>query len=111
MKLHIKVLGPGCEACDWMEQQAIAALEALAEEIPDLEATIQHITDYAEITKYPILFTPGLVINEKLVCAGRIPKVEEVVAWLRQALDEIKDEPDPKRPGQLANPNQGGKEK
>ena len=91
MPLHIKVLGPGCEACNWVEQQAIAALEVLAEENPDLEATIQHITDYAEITKYPILFTPGLVVNEKLVCAGRIPRVEEVVAWLRQALDGARD--------------------
>jgi len=74
-----------------VEQQAIAALEVLAEENPDLEATIQHITDYAEITKYPILFTPGLVVNEKLVCAGRIPKVEEVVAWLQEALDGARD--------------------
>ncbi len=87
MPLNIKVLGRGCEACNWVEQQAIAALEVLAEENPDLEATIQHITDSAEITRYPILFTPGLVVNEKLVCAGRIPKVEEVVAWLREALD------------------------
>ncbi|MCS7283023.1 MAG: thioredoxin family protein [Anaerolineae bacterium] len=87
MPLSIKVLGQGCEACNWVEQQAVAALEVLAEEMPDLEATIQHITDYAEITKYPILFTPGLVINEKLVCAGRIPTIEEVVAWLREALD------------------------
>ncbi|MGQ9466031.1 MAG: thioredoxin family protein [Anaerolineae bacterium] len=87
MPLHIKILGPGCEACDWVEQQAIAALEVMAEKNPDLEATIQHITDYAEITRYPILFTPGLVINEKLVCAGRIPKVEEVVTWMQQALD------------------------
>ncbi|RME37441.1 MAG: thioredoxin family protein [Thermoflexia bacterium] len=87
MSLNIKVLGPGCEACDWVEQQAIAALEILAEENPDLEATIQHITDYAEITRYPILFTPGLVVNEKLVCAGRIPRIEEVVTWLREALN------------------------
>ncbi|MGB9870041.1 MAG: thioredoxin family protein [Anaerolineae bacterium] len=91
MPLSIKVLGPGCAACDWVEQQAVAALEILAEENPDLEATIQHITDYAEITRYPILFTPGLVVNEKLVCAGRIPKVEEVVAWLREALDGAKE--------------------
>ncbi|MCX8068220.1 MAG: thioredoxin family protein, partial [Anaerolineae bacterium] len=62
------------------------AMEVLAEEMPDLEATIQHITDYAEITQYPILFTPGLVINEKLVCAWPIPTIEEVVAWLREAL-------------------------
>lgn len=57
---------------------------------PALEMSPEVINEdplYAEITRYPILFTPGLVINEKLVCAGRIPKVEEVVAWLREVLD------------------------
>lgn len=85
--LNIKVLGPGCEACDWVEQQAIAALEMLAEENPSLEATIRHVEDYREIMKYPVMFTPALVVNEKVVCAGRIPTVDEVVGWLREALD------------------------
>ncbi len=87
MTLHIKVLGSGCEACKRVEQQAIAALEVLAGETPNLEATVQHVTQPEEIRKYPILFTPGLVVNEKLVSAGRIPQVEEVVAWLREALE------------------------
>ena len=49
------------------------------------EARVEHITDYAEIHKYPILATPGLVINEKLVCAGRIPTEAEVTTWLTNA--------------------------
>jgi len=85
--LNVKVLGSGCKKCNQVEQQAVAALEALAEEDPSLEATIQHVTDYGEIIKYPIMFTPALVVNERVVCAGRIPMVEEVTGWLREALD------------------------
>jgi small redox-active disulfide protein 2 len=89
MALSIKVLGPGCANCQRVEQQAVAALEALAEEDPSLEATVQHVTDRQEIVEYPIMFTPGLVINERLVCAGRIPTTDEVIGWLREATDGV----------------------
>jgi len=83
--IHIKVLGPGCPNCRRVEQRAVAALEVLAEEDPALEATIQHVTDLDEITRYPILSTPALVVNEQVVCSGRVPRQEEVVAWLKEA--------------------------
>jgi len=86
--LDVKILGPGCYNCDAVERVAIAALEALAEDDPDLEATILHLEKVEEIQRYPILFTPGLVINEKLMCAGRIPSKDEVKGWLRAALQQ-----------------------
>lgn len=79
--LSIKVLGPGCANCKKVEQIAHEAVDALG-----TEAYIEKITEYAEIHKYPILATPGLVVNEKLVCAGRIPTVAEVTTWLTSAL-------------------------
>jgi len=85
--LNIKVLGAGCEACNLVEQQAVAALEELVGENPSLEATVQHVQDYGEIMKYSVMFTPALVVNEKVVCAGRIPTVDEIMGWLREALE------------------------
>jgi len=79
--LSIKVLGPGCDNCKKVEKIAHQAAEALG-----VEAYVEKVTDYAEIHKYPILATPGLVINENLVCAGRIPNQAEVTTWLTNAL-------------------------
>jgi len=85
--LNIKVLGPGCVNCYRVEQVAVDALEML-----DAEATIQHITEQAEMIKYPIMYTPGLVINEQLVCAGRIPSIREVISWAEEALAREEEE-------------------
>ena len=78
--LHIKVLGPGCLNCYRVEQVAVDALEMM-----DVEATLEHITDQEEMLKYPIMYTPGLVINEELVCAGHIPSIKEVISWVKEA--------------------------
>lgn len=86
--LDIKILGPGCAKCYAVERAAAAGLEALLREKPELEATLVHIQDLLEIEKYPILLTPALVVNEKVVCAGRIPEKEEVVKWYREALGQ-----------------------
>jgi len=86
MTLSIKVLGPGCPNCQRVEENTKAALERVSEDYPSLEATIQHVTERSDIGKYAILSTPGLVINEQVVCAARIPEVDEIVSWLREAM-------------------------
>jgi small redox-active disulfide protein 2 len=79
--LTIKVLGPGCENCKNVEKVARKAIAGLG-----VEAEVVKVTEWPEIKKYPILATPGLVINEKLVCGGRIPSEAEVTTWLANAL-------------------------
>ena len=62
MTITIKVLGPGCNNCHLVEENAKAAVAQLG-----LEAEIEHVTDRAEYPKYGLLFTPGLVINLSLI--------------------------------------------
>jgi hypothetical protein len=90
LALSIKVLGPGCINCERVFQVVVATLEELEAELGEEcpEATLQHITDFVEFVKYSLMFTPGLVINEKLVCAGRIPSQAEVRQWLASGMAE-----------------------
>jgi hypothetical protein len=38
--------------------------------------------------EYPILATPALVIDEKLVCSGRVPSKAEVTRFITGALSD-----------------------
>ena len=78
--LTIKILGSGCSNCKKVEAIARQAVTSLG-----LQAEVIKVTDYNQIMEYNILSTPGLVINEKLVCAGRIPNMAEVTTWLADA--------------------------
>jgi len=78
--LSIKVLGSGCANCKKVEQITQAAVLEMG-----FQAEIVKVTDYSEIMDYPILATPGLVINEQVVCAGRVPTKPEVTTWLANA--------------------------
>lgn len=76
--LNVKILGSGCANCKRLEATTRKVVESLG-----IEAEIEKVTDYAEIMKYPIMATPGLVVNEKLVSAGRIPSEAEIESWLK----------------------------
>ena len=78
--IEIKVLGTGCPKCKRLERIARQAVDETG-----LEATILHVTDVDAIMAYPITSTPGLVINEALKTSGRLPRKEEIVAWLQEA--------------------------
>jgi small redox-active disulfide protein 2 len=79
--LTIKVLGSGCQNCLNLASLATRAVNALS-----IEAKIEKVTDHTEIMKYKILATPGLVINEKVVSAGRVPTEAEITTFLTTAL-------------------------
>lgn len=75
--LTIKILGGGCANCKRLESQTKKVVEKL-----DIDAVFIKVTDHNEIMEYPILSTPGLVVNEKVLSSGRIPSETEIENWL-----------------------------
>ena len=78
--LTIKVLGPGCANCRKLEEIARAAATSAG-----IAAEVVKVTDMQQIVGYGVLKTPGLVIDEKLVCSGRIPAPASVAEWIAAA--------------------------
>jgi small redox-active disulfide protein 2 len=77
--LNIKILGSGCANCKRLESIARKVVEEIG-----LEAEFEKVTDMNEIMKWPILSTPGLVINDKVLSSGRIPSETEIAGWLKE---------------------------
>lgn len=88
--LNIKILGPGCANCYILEGLAVAAVQFLHSQKPELfengEVTLDHLSEPSDFRKYGVLRTPGLVVNEKLAVAGRLPNVLEIMTVFEKAL-------------------------
>ena len=78
---RILVLGAGCPKCRALEQTVKKALDERNEAI-----AVGHITDYAEMAKYGVMSTPALVIDGKVVSAGRALSQKDVSRLLNENL-------------------------
>jgi small redox-active disulfide protein 2 len=78
--MKIIVLGLGCPRCHEVERRTINALAELG-----IAADVEKVSDIKKIMEFDIIGTPGLVIDGKVVCSGKIPRLEEIKAWIQQA--------------------------
>ena len=71
--MEIKVLGTGCAKCKSLEKVTRKAVEEL-----NLDASVEKVEDIQKIMEYAVMRTPALVINEKVVMSGQLPKISEL---------------------------------
>ena len=71
--MEIKVLGTGCARCKSLEKVTIKAVEEL-----NIDATVEKVEDIQKIMEYAVMRTPALVIDEKVVMSGQVPKVSDM---------------------------------
>jgi small redox-active disulfide protein 2 len=81
--MNIKILGTGCAKCHQLENLTKDVLKEMG-----INASIEEVKDIKKIMEYPILTTPGLVINEELVVSGRVPDKARLTQLITNALDK-----------------------
>jgi len=87
--IEVKILSYHSAQRYAVRQTVVSAQRIIASEHPDLKISFTELRDWVHIEEYtPVLSAPSLVVNDKLVCVGRVPSCEEVLDWLRNALDE-----------------------
>lgn len=75
----IKVLGSGCSRCDKLFKRVHEVLKN-----NNIIAEVLKIDDIKEIANYGIMMTPGLVINEKLVCSINVPQEKDILKYINE---------------------------
>jgi small redox-active disulfide protein 2 len=79
--MKIKVLGSGCKNCKKLLENVTEAVKNL-----ELKAEILYVTDMVSIAASGLMRTPGLIIDEKIVSAGKVLSAEECENLLKDYL-------------------------
>lgn len=71
--MEIKILGTGCAKCKSLERATRKAVAELG-----IEAGVEKVEDIMKIMGFGVMTTPALVVNNKVVASGRVPKISEI---------------------------------
>ena len=95
---RIEVLGPGCPNCQRLEANARQAVAMAA-----VEAEIVKVEDYRSIIAYGVMSTPALVIDGRVMSAGRIPSPGDIAEWLSRSPRGVPGATPSRRPSRMLN--------
>lgn len=72
--MTIKVLGACCKKSTETFENAKTAVKEMG-----LDVEVENIGDIIEISKYGVMSTPALVIDEKVVSYGKLLKIKDII--------------------------------
>ncbi len=70
---NVKILGSGCAKCNQLLDAVKAVIAA-----EGIQASVEKVEDIQQIMAYNVISTPALVVDESVVCKGRVPSHEEI---------------------------------
>lgn len=75
--MKIEILGTGCSKCNELEAKVKQAVAQSGKFVQ-----IEKVSDIQKIMHYGVMSTPGLVIDGEVKSTGKVPSVEEILAFL-----------------------------
>jgi small redox-active disulfide protein 2 len=75
--MKIVVYGPGCARCHETERVVRHVVAQM-----NVSADVEKVSDYRAMAEAGVVATPAVSIDGVLKISGRIPKAEEVKAWI-----------------------------
>ena len=75
--MKLEILGTGCPKCKKLTELVTEAVKELG-----VTAEISKVEKIDDIMNYGVMTTPALVVDGKVVVAGRIPSKDDIKKWI-----------------------------
>ena len=79
-KHKIQILGTGCTKCVQLTNATKAAADQLG-----IPYELEKVTDFLKFADFGVMVTPALVVDGKVLVAGRVPNHDQLLALLPKA--------------------------
>ena len=73
----IQILGTGCAKCITLTNATVAAADELG-----IPYELEKVTDFLKFADFGVMVTPALVVDGKVLVAGKVPKHRELLELL-----------------------------
>lgn len=80
--MDIKIIGSGCPDCSRLYDNTLEALREL-----QIEAPITKVGDLLDIVRLGVMSAPSLMVDGKLLVAGKVASRKEIVKLLKKHLE------------------------
>ena len=77
--MDVKIIGSGCDDCSRLYDNTVAALAEL-----NMDAEVAKIGDLIEIVKLGVMSAPSLMVDGKLLVAGKVATQKEIIKLLKK---------------------------
>lgn len=79
--MNIKIIGAGCPDCSRLYDNTLAAMAELG-----IEAEVEKVGDLIEIVKLGVMSAPSLMVDGKLLVAGKVASQKEIARLLKKQI-------------------------